>query len=109
MRHDWTGTPFVSQGSGERSPATIRAWSRTRSVRSIAAGRILPTPGRYGLFKALIASSVTTTTVVAEPMSIACDPLGSPLSAKNSMNAKTVPAVRKSTTKSENGMTPDAP
>jgi hypothetical protein len=35
--------------------------------------------------------------------------LGSPLSAKNSMNAKTVPAVRNSTTKSENGMTPDAP
>jgi hypothetical protein len=46
---------------------------------------ICPTPFRYGLSSALIASSVATITVVAEPINIACETAPSPLSAKNSM------------------------
>jgi hypothetical protein len=109
MRHDRTGTLFVSEGQPGAAACSNTGLVGDAERALHRRGPILPTPGRYGLLTALIASSVTTTTVVAEPISIACDVLGSPLSAKNSMNAKTVPAVRKSTTQSEKGMTPDAP
>ena len=51
----------------------------------MATGWMLETPLRYGLSSAMIASSVATITVVAEPISIACERAISALSAKNSM------------------------
>ena len=51
-----------------------------------------------------MASRVATTTAVAEPMSIACETARSPLSAKKSMYAKTIAAVRKSTSQIAAGM-----
>ena len=56
-----------------------------------------------------MARSVTTSTVVAEPISIACEMARSPLSAKKSMYAKTTAATRKSTIQTEVGMIPDPP
>ena len=77
--------------------------SRIRSDRSIATGSICPSPARYGLSSALIAASVSTITVVADPISIACASAPSPLSAKNSMKAKTTPAIRMRTSQIEAG------
>ena len=56
-----------------------------------------------------MASSVATSTVVAEPISIAWERASSALSAKNSMYANTTPAVRKRTIQIEAGMIPVAP
>ena len=83
--------------------------SRIRSDRCIATGLIWPRPALYGWLSALIAASVSTITVVAEPMSIAWEPTPSPLSAKNSMKVKTTPAIRKRTSQIEVGMMPSAP
>ena len=56
----------------------------------MATGRMFPRPGRYGLSSAQIASKVTTTIVVAEPISIACERFSSAESAKKSMKTKTM-------------------
>ena len=56
-----------------------------------------------------MANTVTTTTVAAEPMSIACDRFISALSAKKSMYAKTTPAVSRRTIHNDVGVMPAAP
>ena len=78
-------------------------------MRSIATGLTLPRPGRYGLSSAKIASSVTETTAVAEPTSIAWERFISAGSAKNSMKQKMIAAARSRTIQSVTGMTPAAP
>ena len=55
-----------------------------------------------------MASSVATTTVVADAMSIACERASSARSAKKSMT-KTTPAIRSSTVQIESGTMPAAP
>ena len=56
-----------------------------------------------------MASSVATSTVVAEPISIAWERASSALSAKNSMYANTTAPVRNRTIQIEVGMMPAAP
>ena len=75
-------------------------------MRSIAIGRRAPTPGRYGLSRATIASIVTTTTVVGRPHEHRLRARALDLSAKKSMYANTIPAVRKRTSQIESGMMP---
>src|SRR6185503_15926841 len=70
VHQDATGRPCSLHGSGVRWPTAVRASSISLIVRSIAVGCIWPGPARYGPSSALIAVSVSTITVVADPISI---------------------------------------
>src|SRR5207248_2505284 len=70
VHQEETGAPRASHGTGAVSFTAARALSRIRSERCIATGLICPRPSRYGLSSALIAASVSTITVVADPISI---------------------------------------
>ena len=74
----------------------------------MATGRMFPEPGRYGLSSAQIASKVTTTIVVAEPISIACERFSSAESAKKHEDEDDRGAQQR-TTQTVVGVIPAAP